>query len=105
MTVIGRLERPYGKARIKIASFAVAVTGTAIIDTGFDTIINAQATVVDSSDTIPTTTVSITSVSAPLVDVVLTEHAAAANSVSDTEHVIHLLVCGYQKGTIAEIPE
>jgi len=94
-TMLGQIDPPKGWGKYKIASFNVAVTGTATIDTGFNQIHAAQVTVMTSSDSIPTSTASVTGITEPNVSVVVTEHQAAANAVSTTEHFVNLLVIGY----------
>lgn len=101
--MLGQIDPPRGWGKYKIASFNVAVTGTATIDTGFNQIHAAQVTVLTSGNTIPTSTASITGITEPNVDVVVTEHAASANSVSSTEHIVNLLVIGYCHSEV--IPE
>ena len=94
--VIGRLEKPYGKGTFKVGIWTIAVTGTATVSTGFEHIENAQVTVIDSNSTLPTSTASITAISGQSVNIVVTEHQAAANIVSETEHTVDLLVVGFQ---------
>lgn len=93
--VIGALDVPYGKGKYKVGIWTIAVTGTISVDTGFKHIEDAQVTVIDSEG-MPITTASITKTIAPNIDIVCTEHQAAANIVSASVHNVDLLVIGYQ---------
>lgn len=78
----------------KLAVVSSSITGTGSIDTGLNSIDYAVATVVDSGSSVPTHTASITSISGGTVNVVVTEHQAAANAVASSAKTVVVFAIG-----------
>ena len=79
----------------KIVYVEASITGTGSITvTGLTTVEGAVVSVKDSGTALPTRTASITGISTNVVSVVVTEHAAAANSVAAAAATVGCLAIG-----------
>lgn len=94
-TTIGRLLKPLGRGKYAVVADIVECTGVVEIDTGFDYIEGAVVDVVNSLAILSTSQATITSINAPSVFVVVIDHAAATNSVSDTKMNVAIEAYGF----------
>ena len=79
----------------KIVYVEASITGTGgITMTGLTTVDGAVVSVKNSGTTLPTSTTSITSIAGNVVNVVVTDHAAAANSVATAARTVGCLAIG-----------
>ena len=95
MTAYGALLRPLGRSSKKIAAVTASITGTGNIDTGLSTVEYAVACVINSGTTVPTDSASISAISGGTVSVVVTNHAAAANSIETAAKNVTVIAVGY----------
>ena len=79
----------------KIVYGETSITGTGdITATGLTTVEQAFVNVKNSGTTIPTRTASITGIATNVISVVVTEHAAAANSVASVAAAVAYIAIG-----------
>lgn len=84
MAIYGLISDRSAGRRKKLATVVASITGTGAVTTGLSSVDDAHATVQNSGTALPTRTASVTSISGGTVNVVVTEHASAANSVPTT---------------------
>jgi len=95
MPIVANLLKPRGLGKRKLFIGTASITGTGTISTGLSTVEEAVACVKNSPTTIPTRTASITGISGGDVSVVVTEHAATANSVATAAVEVTVFAVGY----------
>ena len=91
---IYNLVKARGKGVPKFFIGVVAITGTGSVDTGLSSLDGAVATVQDSALALPTNTASVTSISGGTVNIVVTQHATAANSVETVAKDVCVIAAG-----------
>jgi len=91
---IFQLMKAKGKAQPKFFIGVFSITGTGSVSTGLSRLDGAVATVQNSGTALPTRTASVTSISGGTVNIVVTEHASAANSVATTAASVCVIATG-----------